>query len=293
MFEVEILIIRGIILHSPMDPVKMPCARKRPISIGIVGCGTIGSALAAGIQDGRIRARLSGFTSRTRSRAEALARSLIPPPPVLGLPDLVRASDLVAEAASGTAVAEIVPACLLARKDVFVISVGGLLGHEDWYQQAEAQGTRILVPSGAIAGLDGVRAAAIGRVDSVLLISRRPPEALTCAPYVTEHGIELDRLTDETVIFEGSAREACRAFPMHVNVPAALSLAGVGLDQTRVRILAVPGGIFNQHRIEVRGEFGRLSVEIENVPSPTNPRTGLLSIFSSIETLAAYAQTRK
>lgn len=263
------------------------------ISIGIVGCGTIGSSLAFAIQDGRIPAGLAGLTSRTRSRAEALACFLAPSPPLLELPDLVRASDLVAEAASGAAVAEIVPVCLQARKDVFIISAGGLLGHEDWYRQAEAQGTRILVPSGAIAGLDGVRAATVGRVDSAVLITRRPPEALAGAPYIAEHGIDLERLTAETVVFEGTARDACRGFPRHVNVPAALSLAGVGLDRTRVRILAVPGASFNQHRIEVRGEFGRLSVEIENVPSRTNPRTGLLSIFSSIEMLAQYARTHR
>jgi aspartate dehydrogenase len=262
-------------------------------SVGIVGCGTIGSSLAFAIQAGQVRARLAGLTSRTRARAEELARSLSPSPPLLDLPQLVRASDLVVEAASGAAVAEIVPACLQARKDVFVISAGGLLGHEEWYRQAEAQGTRILVPSGAIAGLDGVRAAAVGRVDSVVLITRRPPQALAGAPYIAEHGIDLDCLTEETVVFEGTARDACRGFPRHVNVPAALSLAGVGLDRTRVRILAVPGASFNRHRIEVRGEFGRFSVDIENVPSPTNPRTGLLSIFSSIATLAEYARTRK
>jgi aspartate dehydrogenase len=107
------------------------------ISIGIVGCGTIGSAIAAAIHDGRIPAHLAGLTSRTPPRAEALARSLAPSPPVLGLQDLVNASDLVAEAASIAAVAEIVPACLAARTDVFVISVAGLLDHEDWSRRAE------------------------------------------------------------------------------------------------------------------------------------------------------------
>ncbi|OGB95543.1 MAG: hypothetical protein A2Z31_04685 [candidate division NC10 bacterium RBG_16_65_8] len=263
------------------------------ISIGIVGCGAIGSGLAGAIQEGRIRARLAGLANRTRSRAEALARSLTPPPPVLSLEDLVSASDLVAEAASVAAVAEIVPACLEAGKDAFVISVGGLLGREDWYRQAEARGIRIVVPSGAIAGLDGIRAATVGRVDSVILITRRPPHALIDAPYVVEHGIDVNRLTEETVIFEGSAREACRWFPRHVNVPAALSLAGVGLEKTWVRVVAAPDCSFNEHRIEVRGQFGRLLVEIENTPSSTNARTGLLSIFSSIQTLADYAQARE
>jgi len=260
------------------------------LSVGIVGCGTIGAAVASAVQDGRIPARLSGLTSRTRARAESLARSLSPSPPVLDLAELVQVSDLVAEAASRAAVAEIVPACLDARKDVFIISVGGLLDQEDWFRQAEARGTRILVPSGAIAGLDGVRAGAVGRVDGVTLITRKPPRGLAGAPYVVEHGIDLDRFTEDTLIFEGSAREACRGFPTNINVSAALSLAGIGPDRTRVQIFVTPRGRFNEHRVEVRGEFGRLSVEVENVPSATNPRTGYLSIFSSIQVLAEYAK---
>ncbi|HSB68004.1 MAG TPA: aspartate dehydrogenase [Candidatus Methylomirabilis sp.] len=261
------------------------------LGIGIVGCGTIGSALARAIEAGKIPARLAGLATRTRARAEELARALRLPPPVLDLPDLVRASDLVLEAATGKSLEAIVPACLREGKDVCVISVGGLLGHEAWFGEAEARGCRILILPGAIAGLDGVRGAAVGRVDSVTLTTRKPPRGLAGAPYVVEHGIDLDRLTEETLIFEGSAREACRGFPTNVNVSAALSFAGIGPDRTVVRILAVPGGAFNQHRIEVQGEFGRLAVEVENVPSATNPRTGLLSIFSTIAFVADYART--
>jgi aspartate dehydrogenase len=261
--------------------------------IGIVGCGTIGSALARAIVEGKIPARLAALSSRTRSRADALARSLPSPPPVLELPELVRASDLVAEAATGDSLQDIVPACLEAGKDVFVISIGGVLGHEDWFREAEARGCRILMPAGAIAGLDGVRAATQGRVDSVTLTTRKPPRGLAGAPYVVEHGIDLNAFSGETMIFEGSAREACRGFPTNVNVSAALSLAGIGPDRTRVRIIVVPDGVFNQHHIEVRGEFGRLVVEIENVPSATNPRTGLLSMYSSIALLAEYARSAR
>jgi aspartate dehydrogenase len=150
-----------------------------------------------------------------------------------------------------------------------------------------------LVASGAIAGLDGVRGAVVGQVDSVTLTTRKPPKGLAGAPYLVDHGIDLDSLTKDTVVFDGTAREACRGFPTNVNVSAALSLAGVGPDRTRVQIIAVPGGTFNQHRIEVRGEFGRLTVEIENVPSATNPRTGLLSIYSSIACLAEYTRTAR
>jgi aspartate dehydrogenase len=262
------------------------------VQIGVVGCGTIGTAIAQAIQDGRIPAALAGLHSRTRGRAEALARTLSPSPPVMALPEVVRASDLVVEAATIAAVAEIVPACLAEKRDVFVISVGGLVDRPEWFRQAAAQKTSILVPSGAIAGLDGVRAAVVGRVDSVSITTRTPPRGLAGAPYVVAQGIDLQGLTEETLIFEGSAREACQGFPTNINVSAALSLAGIGPDRTRVRIFATPGGRFNQHRIEVRGEFGRLVVEVENVPSATNPRTGILSIYSSIAMLADYARAR-
>ena len=261
------------------------------LKIGIVGCGTIGSAIARAVDDGKIPAMLAGLTNRTRARAEELARSLKTPPRILDLLDLIRASGLVVEAATGQSLEQIVPACLREGKDVFVISVGGLLGHEEWFQEAEARGCRILFPSGAIAGLDGVRGTVVGRVDSVTLTTRKPPKGLAGAPYLVERGISLDGLTEETLLFEGTAREACRGFPTNVNVSAALSLAGIGPDKTRVRILAVPGGAFNQHRIEVKGEFGRLTIEVENIPSATNPRTGLLSIYSSIAYLAEYART--
>jgi len=263
------------------------------VKMGIVGCGTIGAGIARAIEEGKIPATLAGLHSRTRNRAEALAQALSPPPPVFDLPRLVQASDLVVEAATGSSLEQIVPACLQERKDVFVISVGGLLDHAEWFREAKARGCNILITSGAMAGLDGIRGAAVGRVDSVTLTTRKPPRGLAGAPYVVENRINLDKLTEETLIFEGTAREACRGFPSNVNVSAALSLTGVGPDRTRVRIIAVPGGAFNQHRIEVQGEFGRLTVEVENVPSATNPRTGLLSIYSSIAMLAEYARSRR
>jgi aspartate dehydrogenase len=263
------------------------------VRIGIVGCGTIGRGLAHAITSGRIPAVLAGLTNRTRAKAEEFARSLTPTPPVLDLQTLVAASDLVAEAATRESLEEIVPACLAERRDIFVISIGGLLDHPEWFEEADARGVNILVPSGAIAGLDGVRAAAVGRIDAVTMTTRKPPRGLAGAPYVVEHGIDLDVLTEETLIFEGTAREACKGFPSNVNVSAALSLAGIGPDKTRVRIFAVPGEVFNKHRIEVRGEFGRLAFEIENVPTATNPRTGILSIFSSIAMLADYARARR
>jgi len=260
------------------------------VRIGIVGCGTIGSAVARAIDEGRVPAALAGLASRTRARADALAASLAARPPVLDLSGLVRVSDLVVEAAAPAALEAIMPACLTEGRDVYVISVGGLLDREAWFRQAEARGCRICIASGAIAGLDGVRGAAVGRVDSVTMVTRKPPHALVGSPYLVARGISLEGLSEDTVLFEGTAREACRGFPTNVNVSAALSLAGIGPDRTRIRIIAAPGQVFNEHRIEVLGEFGRLTIEIQNVPSPTNPRTGLLSIYSTIAFLDEYAR---
>ena len=137
------------------------------------------------------------------------------------------------------------------------------------------------LPSGAIAGLDGIKSAAVGQIVHVTHTTRKPPEGLEGAPYLVERGISLAGLRTEKEVFSGSAREACRGFPANVNVTAAVSLAGIGPDQTRVRILAVPGLTRNCHDIEVAGEFGRLLVHIENVPSE-NPKTGKLTALSII-----------
>lgn len=166
-----------------------------------------------------------------------------------------------------------------------VLSVGGLLGRASWFQLAEEKGCHIYIPSGAIAGLDGVRAACQGAVRSVTLITRKPPHTLAGAPYVVERGIDLSTLQEETVLFEGSARDACAAFPANVNVAATLSLAGVGPERTRVKVVAVPGSQKNVHQIEVEGEFGKLTVEVENVPSDANPRSSKLAYLSAMGTL--------
>src|SRR2546422_1065631 len=161
----------------------------------------------------------------------------------------------------------------------------GLVGVlDEWARLAEKHGCRILVPSGAIAGLDGMKGAREGGITSVTMETRKPPRGLAGAPWIEQQKIDLDAITEETLVFEGPATEACRAFPANVNVVAALSLAGIGPEKTRIKIFASPERPLNRHRISVEGEFGRLSIEIENVPSE-NPRTGKLSYLSTIALL--------
>jgi aspartate dehydrogenase len=253
-------------------------------SIGIVGCGTIGRALLKAVEAGKLSVRVAGVTSRTEGRAREFLSTFKSPPPYLSLPQLIAASDLVVEAAGGDAVSSLADEVFRASKDLMVISVGALLDHPEIIQRSRETGCRLYLPSGAIAGLDGIKSACVGEITHVTMTTRKPPAGLEGAPYLMQHGISLAGLKEEKEIFSGSAREACKGFPANVNVSAAVSLAGIGPDRTRIRILAVPGLKHNWHDIEVDGEFGRLHVHIENVPTE-NPRTGKLTTLSIIRSI--------
>jgi aspartate dehydrogenase len=247
------------------------------LRVGIVGMGVIGHRVAEAVSRGIPGTALSGVTVREAATAG--------PFPALPLPTLIERSDLIVEAATQAALREFGPAVLEAGRHLMVLSVGALVGVlEDWARLAEKHGCRILVPSGAIAGLDGVKGAREGAITAVTMETRKPPRGLAGAPYIEQHRIDLDAITRETLIFEGPATEAVKAFPANVNVVAALSLAGIGPALTRIKLYAVPGQTRNQHRITVDGEFGALRIEIENVPSE-NPRTGRLSYLSAIAML--------
>lgn len=250
-------------------------------SIGIVGCGAIGRALICAVESGRLAVRVAGVTSRTETSARKFLAGFKDPPPYLSLTELIAASDLIVEAAGGRVVAELARQTFAAGKDLMVISVGALLEHPEVMAESRRTGCRLYVPSGAIAGLDGIKSACVGAITHVTHTTRKPPLGLEGAPYLVERGISLAGLQEEKEVFSGSAREACRGFPANVNVTGAVSLAGIGPDHTRVRILAVPGLERNCHDIDVEGEFGKLHVHIENVPSE-NPKTGKLTALSII-----------
>jgi aspartate dehydrogenase len=247
------------------------------LKVGIVGMGVIGRRVADALTRGIPGTRLVGVCVRQPATATGY--------PVLALDDLIERADLIVEAATQAALREFGPAVLSAGKHLMVLSVGALVGVLDgWAALAEKHGCRILVPSGAIAGLDGVKGAREGAITAVTMETRKPPRGLAGAPYIEQQRIDLDRITTETLVFEGPATEAVRGFPANVNVVAALSLAGIGPERTRIKIYAVPRQARNQHRITVEGEFGTLRIEVENVPSE-NPRTGRLSYLSAIAML--------
>jgi aspartate dehydrogenase len=250
-------------------------------SIGIVGCGAIGRALLNAHAAGKLNLRIAGVTSRTEASAREFLASLRSPPAYLSQSELIAAADLLVEAAGGGVVAGLAKEVFAAGKDLMVISVGALLDHPEVIETSRRTGCRLYVPSGAIAGLDGIKSACVGQIDHVTMTTRKPPNGLEGAPHLVKQCISLAGLTEEKEVFSGTAREACIGFPANVNVSAAVSLAGIGPDRTRIRILAVPGLKRNCHDIEIEGEFGRLQIHIENVPSE-NPKTGKLTALSII-----------
>jgi aspartate dehydrogenase len=259
-------------------------SRERPLTVGVAGLGAIGRRVCAALDEGLPGLRLTGATARTRDRAEAFLKSLRAPVPFLSLDELIAGSEIVLEASTQAHLQEIAPKALGAGRDLVVLSCGALLGRADWVELAARNGCRILVPSGAIGGLDAVKGGAVGPITSVTMESRKAPAGWAGAPWVVQQKIDLDAVREETLIFEGPATAACPAFPANVNVLAALSLAGIGPERTTTRIFAVPGLTRNTHRISVEGEFGSLAIEVRNVPSE-NPRTGRLSYLSTIALL--------
>ena len=253
-------------------------------SIGIVGCGAIGRALLRAGDEGTLGMPVAGVTSRTVSSAEAFLATLHSPPPYLDLAELVARSSLLVETAGGHVVPSLAEAAFSAGKDLMVISIGALLEHPEIIERARSTGCRLYAPSGAIAGLDGIKSACQGWVDSVEMVSRKPIAALEGAPFLVENEIPVSGLTEATEVFCGTAREACRGFPSNLNVSAAVSLAGIGPDRTTVRIVADPSLDRNCHDITVEGEFGLLQVRIENIPSE-NPKTGRLTALSIIRSV--------
>ncbi len=190
------------------------------------------------------------------------------------------------EAASAKVSGDILVKCIETGRDCMIMSVGGLIGREDLLKIAGEKNVKVYIPSGALCGIDGLKSASAGRINSVTLTTRKPIKGLEGAPYLKEKNINLSAITGETVIFEGTAEDAIKGFPQNVNVSAALSLAGIGAKKTRVRIVTSPLYTKNIHEVEIDGECGKIFTRTENVPSKSNPKTSELAVFSAITTLA-------
>jgi len=260
------------------------------MKVGLVGCGNIGADLCIALQKGDIPAEIVALTDIEEARARLLVKTFHLNAVVCELDQNAAQVDLMVECADSSAVKDVVEAAIRHKRDCLILSVGGLMDHPDLMERARENRIQIRVPSGALCGLDGIRAATEAGLHTVMLTTRKPPKGLAGAPYLEEHRIDLDTLTEPTVIFEGTAREACKAFPKNVNVAAALSFAGIGPAQTRVRIIADPYATVNTHEIVAEGAFGKLRTVIENLPSPRNAKSSYLASLSCVAELRAAAE---
>ncbi len=257
--------------------------------VGILGCGFIGTTIAGSLQDME-GVDLIPLFDRDYDMAAILAgkiriASVFPPEDLNGF---IEASDLVVEAASQEAVRDILPEILDRGKDVMILSVGALVDDSLWDSFKEKAGKnncKIMVPSGAIAGMDGLTSASIADIECVTLTVRKPPSGLSLPHELSHLSESVKEAKGPITIFEGTAREAVTLFPKNVNVAATISLAGIGFDRTKVKVIADPTVTRNQHQVEVRGRFGEMKIWMYNQPSTTNPRTSYMAPLSAIASL--------
>lgn len=259
-------------------------ASRTPLRVGIAGLGAVGKKIAQALDDGGIPGMtLSAIAVRDEARAKA-SLSLREMPRFTDIDHLAEHCDIVVECAPGALLGRIATPVLTAGKTMVVLSAGALLSNMELVDIARAHGGTIVVPTGALLGLDAVCAAAEGTIESVRMVTRKPVRGLVGAPYLVEHNIVIDDITEPLRIFSGSPREAAVGFAANLNVAVALSLAGIGPDRTVLEVWADPGIDRNTHRIEVVSDSASFSMEIRNIPTE-NPKTGRITALSVIAAL--------
>ena len=264
----------------------------------IIGGGTIARLLLEHIGRGDLGdAEVVAIMGRSgKSRGKPLAADF-DVPFVTTLADLLaHRPDVVVEAASHEAVREYCGALLDHGIAVIVLS-GGALCDDALRARLEAgahkSGALLYVPSGGICGLDALKAACIAGVDAVEIAVTKPPAAWQGIPYVEKMNIDLAGLREPKILFDGPAREGVPHFPDNVNIAAVLSMAGIGFDRTRLKVVADPALEYNTHFITIKGKTGNISIKLENVPAPENPKTAWLACYSALAALKQLtSQTR-
>lgn len=257
----------------------------RTTKIAIAGLGAIGKALACKLGENAIPGmELVAVSARDHDKARRTLADAGADAPILNLDELAEAADLVVECAPAAIFAAIARPTLMAGKKMMALSVGALLSHYELVELARQHGGQIMVPTGALLGLDAVSAAAEGTIHSVNMVTRKPVKGLLGAPYLIEHKIAIEDIKEPLKIFDGSAREAAIGFPANLNVAVALSLAGIGPDKTHLEIWADPTVTRNTHRIVVDSDSASLDMTIANIPSE-NPKTGRITALSVIAAL--------
>lgn len=255
--------------------------------ITIVGCGSIGSKLAKAadkMSDVKRIYLIDVLPDRAAALAEELEKAIV----VNSVEEELYHCDLVIEAASQDAAKDILSKSVGRGVDIMLMSVGALVDDEFralMFERARNSGSRIYIPSGAVCGTDGLRAAHIDDLESVELVSTKPPKSLSQIEYFEKNGIDVFSIKEKKTVYSGPAREAVKLFPRNINVAATVSLLGLGFDKTIVTIVLDPKAKCNVHELKVSGVFGHMVCHTYNVPAEDNPRTSALASMSAISAL--------
>jgi len=263
--------------------------------VSLIGCGAIGSELAVAIDSGKVgSATLVALFDTIEDAAQKLRLRLRNDNVAIfsNFSELTsssefKVSDIVIEAASQAAAKNFSKRIVEYKKDLLLMSVGALADElflSQLLSVVSQNGNHIYIPSGAIAGIDAIKSVK-GMLDSVTLTTTKNPRALAGAPFFNSDPTRLNSMKKKTLIYQGTAADALNKFPANINVAAVLSLAGIGIQETNVKIVADPHITVNQHQIEAAGTFGEMAITVRSIPTPNNPKTSLLAVLSAIECL--------
>jgi aspartate dehydrogenase len=261
------------------------------MKVGIAGLGTIGKKVAVALDQRMEGVELCGVFTRSVAAARNTLAQFHHAVPVVSMAELATLADVVVECVPKQAFMEVAPEVIARGKLLVTVSGAALLEHPELIAEARRTGSRIILATGALLGLDAVRAAAEGQIHSVSIVTRKPPRSLADAPTVQKMGIDLGALTAPLQLFSGNARDGARLFPANVNVAAALGLAGIGPDRTQLEIWADPACTRNTHTIVVDADSAQFEMKIENVPSEEHPGTGKITALSVIACVRALTAT--
>lgn len=265
------------------------------IKIGIIGCGAIGSRIAKSIKNELSHyCLLKGLYDIVPQKAEELAKSLKTRNLVChSTGELISRCQFVVEAVNSPETERILSQILKARKGILVMSVGRILNAKSLFSLANRNKCPVLIPSGAISGLDAVKAASQVKIKHITLTTRKSPAGFAQSEYLTRKGIQLKNIRSETVLYDGNVDKAIKFFPQNINVAATLALASGALDKIRIKIIASPEHKTNSHEVVIEGDFGKMISRTENVVCPDNAKTSYLAVLSAIRTLKQHFERIK
>ena len=251
--------------------------------IGVAGVGAIGGAVCRALTDNKIRQCTLHAISDLQDKPAFDV-------PNLDFEQLCTQCDIIVEALVPDAAPDLARTALTHGKTIIMISSAALLRFPDLLDLAEQSAGRILVPSGALSGIDGVNALHSMGITSATIRSTKKPMAYDGAPHIIDNDIDLTAITQPQCLFEGNALDAAKAFPANVNVAATLSLAALGPENTFVEVWADPAAPGNSHEIDVQGAYSSTKGRVDNRPDPDNPKTSMLAAHSIIATLKSMTE---